>query len=160
MRHEDSQPLFDFNFQKIREHWMQKLGNPAAAAEYLNVVDARLKGWLETLGPWVDFDFAVGHLQKDLDLCQVESHLTWLASRHRLRLANEEKKRLSRDHHWRYEGEMRVEVKASADGRHDAVWHEDFRDIYRKAMERERRKLKKLRETEAMSAAEDNAPPT
>jgi len=157
--HEGSHPLFDFNFQKIREHWMQKLGNHAAAAEYLDVVDVRLQRWLEALGPWIDFDFAVKHLEEDLYLCQVESHLTWLAYRHRLRLANEEKKRLSRDHHWRSEGEKQIEVKASADGRHDAVWHEDFGDIYRKAMRRERKELQKLLETGAMPAVEGDPPP-
>jgi hypothetical protein len=141
--HEGSYPHFDFNFQKIREHWTQKLANHADAAEYLESIDARLQSWLKALGPWIDFVFAVQHLQEDLDLCQVESHLTWLASRHRLRLTNEEKKRLSRDHHWRDEGEIRVEVKLSADGRHDAVWHEDFQDFYRKAMEREHKELKK-----------------
>ena len=160
MSDEGSYPHFDFNFQKIRGHWTKKLANHADAAEYLESIDVRLESWLKALGPWVDFDFAVQHLQEDLDLCQVESHLSWLASRHRLRLTNEEKKRLSQDHHWRGEREILVEVKLSADGRHDAVWHEDFREIYRKAMERERKELKRLRETGAMPAVVEDPPPT
>jgi len=142
-----SYPHFDFEFRKIHEHWKEKLASHSAAARYLEVVNARLQSWLEGLGPWIDFDFAVKHLQEDLDLCQVESHLNWLASLHRLRLAKEEKKRLSRGDRWGEEPERPLEIKLSADGRHDAVWHEDFRDIYRKAMERERNELRKLWET-------------
>ena len=156
MNRESLNPCFDFNFRKIHDHWRHRLANHAAAEKYLEAVEARLQQWLEGLGPWIDFEFAVKHLREDLDLSQVESHLSWVASRHRLRLAREERKRLSRDDAWREE-EMRVDIKLSADGRHDAVWHEDFRDLYRKAMDRERKELRKLRETGVMPAVEEGA---
>jgi hypothetical protein len=150
-----SYPHFDLNFCKIHEHWRKKLADYTAAAKYLDTVNTRLQRWLEGLGPWVDFDFAMKHLQEDLDLCEVESHLNWLASLHRLRLAKEEKKRLSRGECWGEKQQRPVEIKISSDGRHDAVWHEDFRDIYRKAIERERKELRKLREIGVVTTVEE-----
>ena len=142
-----------FDFLRIRRHW-GGLADHAAAARYLDSVDAKLQRWLRKLGPWIDFDFAVRRLQRDLGLWQVKSHLTWLAFRRRLQLATEEKRRLTRDPGWRDE-EIRVEVALSADGRHDAVWHEDFQDLYRRALRRERRELERLRETGAFPPGRD-----
>jgi hypothetical protein len=152
-------PHLDFNFGRIRGYWREKLDSYAAAAAYLEAVDTRLQKWLRELGPWIDFDFAVTRLQEDLELQQVRSHLTWLAFRHRLRLANDQRKRLSRDPSWRDE-DIRVEVAVSADGMHDAVWHEDFRCLYVKAMEKERRELKRLRETGALSSPAEGSSST
>ena len=154
---EDCYPHFDFNFQKIREHWKVKLGNYAAAKEYLDVVDKRLQYWLHECGSWIDFDFAVKHLKEDLNLCEVESRLAWMSLRHRLRLANEQRRRLAPARR-RDAEEINVEVKLSSDGKHDAIWHADFRDIYKKATEREHKELKKLRETGLISIIEDGAP--
>ena len=156
MSGESLNPDFDFNFRKIHDHWRQTLANHAAAEKYLQVVEACLQKWLEGLGPWIDFELAAKHLREDLELSQVESHLSWVASRHRLLLTREEKKRLAREDAWPEE-EMRVDIKLSADGRHDAVWHEDFRDLYCKAMDRERKELRKLRETGVMPAVEEGA---
>ncbi|HET6451421.1 MAG TPA: hypothetical protein VFI08_08920 [Spirochaetia bacterium] len=142
------EPVFDF--LGIRRHW-ESLSDRAAAARYLDDTEQRLRRWLQGLGPWIDFDFAVRRLEKDLGLWQVKSHLTWLAYRHRLRLATEEKRRIERDPEWQ-DAELRVQVELSADGQHDAVWHEDFRGLYLKAMERERRELERLRETGALPA--------
>ena len=150
MRSGSSRRHFDFDFREIRHYWLETLANHAAAVRYLDAVEARLQQWLKDLGPWIDFDFAVRRLQQDLDLQQVRSHLTWLAFRHRLRLASEEKKRLARDPRW-HDEEIRVEVALSADGRHDAVWHADFRDIYLKGLQRERRELQRLWETGTLS---------
>ena len=154
---EDCYPHFDFNFQKIRDHWKVKLGNYAAAKEYLDVVDKRLQYWLHECGSWIDFDFAVKHLKEDLNLCEVESRLAWMSLRHRLRLANEQRRRLAPARR-RDAEEINVEVKLSRDGKHDAIWHADFRDIYKKATERERKELKKLRETGLIPIIENGAP--
>ena len=155
---EDCYPHFEFNFQKIRDHWKVKLGNYAAAKEYLDVVDKRLQYWLHECGSWIDFDFAVKHLKEDLNLCEVESRLAWMSLRHRLRLANEQRRRLSPARRRHVAEEINVEVKLSSDGKHDAIWHADFRGIYKKATERERKELKKLRETGLIPIIEDGAP--
>ena len=147
MSNEDCYPHFDFNFRKIREHWKVNLGNQAEAEEYLRVVEKRLKYWLQECGSWIDYDFAVKHLQKDLNFREVESRLTWMSLKHRLRLANEQRRRLSPAHRRRDAEEIKVDIKLSADGEHDAIWHSDFASIYKRAMARERKELRKLRET-------------
>ena len=98
MSNEDRYPHFDFNFQKIREHWKATLGNYQAASEYLHVVERRLRYWLQERGSWVEFDFAAKHLEEDLGLKDVESRLIWLALRHRVQLDNEQMARLGPRH--------------------------------------------------------------
>ena len=144
MGSEDLYPHYDFNFPKIREHWKQKLGSSEEAEEYLRVVDKRLGYWLQECGTWIDFEFALKHVREDLDLRDAESHLTWLALRRRVRLANEQRKRLSPSHPRQDVAELGIPIKISQDGAHDAVWHEDFRNIYLKALARERKELKKV----------------
>ena len=158
MGNEDSFPHFDFNFEKIREHWKVTLGNYSAAAKYLRVVSKRLEYWLLELGSRIDFDLAVKLLREDLNLREAESHLVWLALRHRVRLTNEQRCRLARAHRQRDDEEIRVDIPLSSDGIHDEVWHEDFGNIYKKAMARERKELKKLRETGLIPASESAAP--
>ena len=157
MSSEDVYPHFDFNFQRIRGHWRDTLGNYSAAAKYLSVVSRRLEYWLRDLGSWIDFDFAVRHLNEDLNLCEAESHLVWLALRHRVRLTNQQRSRLAPADSRRDHAELPVDVPLSSDGIHDRVWHEDFRHIYKKAMARERRELRKLRETGFLPASESTA---
>ena len=158
MSKEDCYPHFDFNFQNIREYWKVNLGNHVEAEEYLGVVEKRLQYWLQECGSWIDFDFAVEHLQKDLNLREVESRLTWMCLKHRVRLANEQRRRLSPVHRRRDAKEIKVDIKLSADGEHDAIWHTDFGNIYKKAMTRERKELQKLRETGRISGNENAAP--
>ena len=158
MGSEDLYPHYDFNFPKIREHWKQKLGSSEEAEEYLRVVDKRLGYWLQECGTWIDFEFALKHVREDLDLRDAESHLTWLALRRRVRLANEQRKRLSPSHPRQDVAELGIPIKISQDGAHDAVWHEDFRNIYLKALARERKELKKLRETGFVPARKDSVP--
>lgn len=155
---EDCYPHFDFDFQKIREHWQLKLGNHAAAEEYLGVVEKRLLYWLQECGSWIDFDFAVEHLQKHLNLREVESQLTWMSLKHRLRLANEQRRRLSPAHRRRDEEEISVDIKPSADGKHDSIWHTDFANIYKRAISRERKELRKLIETGLIPGNESASP--
>lgn len=150
MIREEPFPVFDFDFQKIREHWKLELGDYEAAAEYLEGVERRLHSWLQGLGDWIDFDFAARHLREDLHLSQVESHLRWLVLKHRARLANEARKRLASADGWRESEQPHAQLEFSAHGKNGEVWHADFRDIYRKAMERERNELRKVRETGAM----------
>ncbi len=158
MGSEDLYPHYDFNFPKIREHWKQKLGSGEEAEEYLRVVDKRLGYWLQECGTWIDFEFALKHVGEDMDLRDAESHLTWLALRRRVRLANEQRKRLSPSHPRQDVAELGIPIKISQDGSHDAVWHEDFRNIYLKALARERKELKKLRETGFVPARKDSVP--
>jgi hypothetical protein len=158
MCNEDCYPHFNFNFQKIREYWKVNLGNHVEAEEYLGVVEKRLQYWLQECGSWIDFDFAVEHLQKHLNLREVESRLIWMSLRHRLRLANEQRRRLSPARRRSDEEEIRVDIKPSADGKHDAIWHTDFGNIYKRAMAREHRELRKLRETGQIPANESASP--
>jgi hypothetical protein len=143
----DRYPHFNFDFQRIREYWTAKLASHTEAEEYLNVVQRRLEYWLAGCGSWIDFDFALRHLKEDLHVKDVESRLTWLALRRRARLGNEQRRRLSPGHRQREAEEVSVEVKVSEDGKHDAVWHEDFRDLYNTAIAKELKVLKRLRET-------------
>jgi hypothetical protein len=73
-------------------------------------------------------------------------------------LANEQRKRLSPSHPRQEASELGIPIKISNDGTHDAVWHEDFRNIYLRALARERKELKKLRETGFVPARKDSVP--
>lgn len=146
MSGEDAYPHFNFNVQRIREHWRLKLGNYAAAKKYLRVVQGRLEYWMQENGPWIDFDFAVKHLKEDLHLSDAESHLTWLSLRRRVRLANEQRRQLLPSYQIGETEELGVAVRLSHDGQHDAIWHADFRDMYMRALARERKELRKLRD--------------
>ena len=149
MENGDLYPHFDFNSKKIREHWYQHLGNCAEAEEYLRVVERRLEYWLLDCGPWIDFDFAKKHLEADLSREDAESHLVWLALEHRVRIANEQRNPSGSAP---MPAETGISVPLSCDGVHDAVWHEDFRDVYKQAIDREIAELRKLKETGRMPA--------
>ena len=146
MSSDDVFPHFDFNFQRIREHWNVTLGNVAAARKYLRVVGRRLEYWLAELEPWVDFDFAVKHLSEDLGIEDAESRLVWLALKHRVRLANAQRRQFPAARHEGSDYDIHVEVPISSDGTHDKVWHEDFGKIYKRALTKERKELEKLRD--------------
>jgi len=157
MSNEDRFPHFSFNFRRIREHWRMTLGCYREAAIYLRILERRLRSWLHEQGSWVDYEFAAKHLEEDLGLRDIESRLTWLALRHRLCLANEQKRRLAPGHRRRdYEGIL-IDVRQSSDGIHDPVWHADFAYLYMKAMKRERKELEWLRETGSIPLDEDDA---
>jgi hypothetical protein len=145
MSNEDRYPHFDFNFRRIREHWTTTLGCYRAAAEYLRVVERRIRYWLQEQGSWIDYEFAARHLEEDLGLKDTEGRLTWLALRHRLHLANEQQRRLAPRHRRRDADGILIEVRQSSDGVHDQVWHADFTLFYMKAVIRERRELERLR---------------
>lgn len=147
MNNNDLYPHFDFNFKKIRNHWKLEIGNYVEAVKYLRVVDKRLDYWLQECEPWIDFDFAMKRLEEDVNLRDAENHLTWLALRRRAKLANEQRKRRSHSVPMKEGSEMGILIKVSRDGTHDAVWHEDFRNIYKRAMRNERKELRKLKET-------------
>ena len=149
----DCYPDFDFDFRKIREYWKGTLGNYEAVREYLRIVGKRLKYRLQELGSWIDFEVAAKHLQEDLHLRNAEAYLEWKALNHRVHLANVQRRQLSAVDRKGGE-EVRVEVKRSSDGKHDAVWHEGFRAIYKKAMAREWKELRRLRDTGRLSSAE------
>ena len=157
MGNEDHYPHFDFNFQEIREYWKVTLGSHQAAQAYLRVVARRLGYWLQERGSWIDYEFAAKHLEEDLALKDVESQLTWLALRHRVQLANEQQASMALRHRGRDADGILIEVKRSSDGRHDAVWHADFRRLYMRALARERSELKRLRETGFIPIHEDGA---
>lgn len=154
---EDAYPDFDFNFQKIREYWTAKLGSFSGASRYLQVVNKRVEYWLQELGSWIDFDFAAKHLERDLGICDAESHLVWLALRRRVQLANEQRPRFASAHRPRDEEGLRVDIPLSSDGAHDRVWHEDFRKVYKIAIAQERKELKKLRETGFIPISENSS---
>ena len=158
MSNEDRYPNFNFDFQRIHEHWKVTLGYYQASEEYLHVVERRLKYWLYECGSWVDFGFAAKHLKEDLGLTDIESRLTWLALKHRVQLANKQHRRLGPRHHQRDAQSILSEVKQSSDGTHDAVWYIDFRNFYMKALERERKELQKLHETGFIPTTEVAAP--
>ncbi len=147
MSNEDRYPHFDFNFQKIAEYWKVTLGNYEAARAYLDIVEKRLQYWLQERGSWIDYGFAAKHLEEDLDIRDVESRLTWLALKLRVKLANEQLERLAPQNRGSDKDVLPIEVKLSADGRHDVVWHADFQRFYLRALSRERKKLERLRET-------------
>lgn len=157
MSSDDVFPHFDFNVQRISEYWKGTLGNVAAAKKYLRVVGKRLGYWLAELGPWVDFDFAVRHLTEDLDIEDAESRLVWLALRHRVRLANAQRRQVAATRNEEGDYDIHVEVPISSDGAHDKVWHEDFGKIYKRALAKERKELEKLRETGLMPASDAEA---
>jgi hypothetical protein len=154
MSNEDFFPHFDFDFRKIHDHWKVKLGNYAAGKKYLDVVQKRMEYWMQECGPWMDFDCAVTRLKQDLHLSDVESRLTWLALRRRASLANEQRRQPLSPRFGETQ-EIVVAVRRSVDGQHDAVWHEDFRDMYVKALARERRELRKLRDVGLIPATEE-----
>ena len=156
MSNDDVFPHYDFNLQRIREHWKGTLGNFAAAKKYLRVVSKRLEYWLADLGPWVEFDFAVKRLREDLCMDDAESQLVWFALRRRVRLANAQRRQVATAH--REECDCDVHVPMSSDGTHDKVWYEDFGRIYKKALKKERKELEKLRDTGLIPASDAEAP--
>lgn len=153
MSSDDVFPHYDFNFQRIRERWKGTLGNVAAAKKYLRVVSKRLEYWLAELGPWVEFDFAVKRLRENLDIEDGESCLVWLALRHRVRLANAQRRQFVAVRGGERDYDIHVDVPISSDGTHDKVWHEDFGRIYKRALAKERKELERLRETGLMAAS-------
>jgi len=157
MSNEDRFPHFDFNFRRIREYWRMTIGCYREAAVYLRVLEQRLRSWIQEQGSWVDYEFAAKHLEEDLGLSDVESRLTWLALRHRLCLANEQKRRLAPRHRRRDSDGILIDVRQSSDGIHDPVWHVDFAHLYMKAMRRERKELEWLRATGIIPLDEDDA---
>jgi hypothetical protein len=156
MSSDDVFPHFDFNLPRISEYWKGTLGNVAAAKMYLRVVGKRLEHWLAALGPWVDFDFAVKRLREDLGIEDAESRLVWLALKHRVQLANTQRRQFADVRHEDYD--LHVDVPVSSDGTHDKVWHETFGRIYKRALAKERKELEKLRETGLMPASDAGAP--
>ena len=158
MSSEDVYPHFDFNFQRIHEHWKCSLGNAAAATRYLRVVSKRLEYWLLEQGTWIDFEFALKHLKEDLDISDGESCLVWLALRRRVGLANTQRRQLPPGESRKDAGDLFTDVPFSSDGIHDKVWHEDFARIYKRALTQERRELRKLRETGLIPASESETP--
>ena len=157
MSSEDIYPHYGFNFQSIHEHWKSTLGNVEAATKYLRFVSKRLQYWLLELGKWIDFDLAMTHLKEDLHVSDAESRLVWLALRRRVTLANMQRRRLLPGERVKDGDHLHADVPLSSDGIHDKVWHEDFARFYERALTRERRELRKLRETGLMPASKSEA---
>jgi hypothetical protein len=153
MNAEDRYPHFDFNFKLIRQYWTTELGNYMDAKRYLRIVGKRLGYWLQNLGSWIDFSFAIEHAREDLHLSDVESNLTWLALRRRVKWGNQQKSMLPLRERERETCGVGVKVQISEDGIHDAVWHDDFRRLYFTRLAKERKLLKRLYETGSIPKA-------
>jgi hypothetical protein len=146
MSTEDCFPHFDFDFHKIHEYWKLNLANYTAARKYLRVVQRRLEYWIQERGPWIDFDFAAEHLKKDLHVSDAESQLMWVALQRRVRIANAQRRELLPSQPHAETEDIGMGVRLSRDGQHDAIWHADFRKMYMRAMARELKELRKLRD--------------
>jgi hypothetical protein len=150
MKTEHQFPHFNFDFQRIRAYWVSELQGCAEARAYLRVVQKRLEYWIADLGAWIDFEAAEKHVREDLHMEDAASVLTWLSLKRRVRLGNQERRKLDPSAVQREPDAVSAEVRLSSDGLHDAVWHEDLRALYHKAILEERRLLRRLHDTAEM----------